>query len=301
MAVLHFERRHRCRATAFRRRPGCLDVLINNAGNVRAAPLEDIDVADIRAMVALNLLAPVPTTRAALPHLRAAGAARRNAALFGISSAAGLVGMPFYATYAATKAGVIRFGEALWRDLYSSGIHVAAVYLDPVDTPMMATPRAGADLGYGLRPVDEVVAEIVAGLEERRIDINTQLPDAVRCRSSTPGIHPPSTPPSRPSSPNSGPLSAPTAASEPQIPLPVCISTRSWTTTWSTCRRRYLRPPRGPRPLLPATHQAMVNATRPHRRRRPRCWNALPASRRETLDFPYSATIGGQFRDRSYG
>ncbi|WP_439386817.1 hypothetical protein [Amycolatopsis lexingtonensis] len=41
----------------------------------------------------------------------------------------------------------------------------------------MATTRAGADLGYGLRPVDEVVAEIVAGLEERRIDINTQLPE----------------------------------------------------------------------------------------------------------------------------
>jgi len=39
----------------------------------------------------------------------------------------------------------------------------------------------------------------------------------------------------------------------------------------------------------------------PHRRRRPRCWNALPASRRETLDFPRSATIGDQFCDRSYG
>lgn len=54
---------------------------------------------------------------------------------------------------------------------------VASVYPGPVDTPMMATTRAGADLGHGLRPVDEVVAEIVAGREERRIDINTQLPE----------------------------------------------------------------------------------------------------------------------------
>jgi short-subunit dehydrogenase len=156
---------------------GGLDILINNAGNVRAAALEDIDVADIRAMIDLNLLAPVLTTRAALPHLRAAGAEHGNAALVGISSAAGLVGTPFYATYAATKAGVMRFGEALRRELYGSGIHVASVYPGPVDTPMMTTTRAGADLGYGLRPVGEVVAEIVAGLEERRIDINTQHPD----------------------------------------------------------------------------------------------------------------------------
>lgn len=156
---------------------GGLDILVNNAGNVRAAALEDIDVADIRAMIDLNLLAPILATRAALPHLRAAGAEHGQAALVGISSAAGLVGTPFYATYAATKAGLVRFGEAVRRELYGSGIHVASVYPGPVDTPMMATTQAGADLGYGLRPVDEVVAEIVAGLEERGIDINTQHPE----------------------------------------------------------------------------------------------------------------------------
>ncbi|GLY44493.1 hypothetical protein Amsp01_105160 [Amycolatopsis sp. NBRC 101858] len=84
-------------------------------------------MADIRAMVALNLLAAVLTTRAALPHLRAAGAAHENAALVRIPSAAGLVGTPFYATYATTKNGAMRFGEALRHELYGSGIHVASV------------------------------------------------------------------------------------------------------------------------------------------------------------------------------
>jgi uncharacterized protein len=156
---------------------GGLDILVNNAGNVRAAALEDIDVADIHAMVRLNLLAPILATRAALPHLRAAGAQHGHAALVGIASASGLVGTPYYGTYAATKAGLTRFDEALRRELYGSGIHVATVYPGPVDTPMMATTQAGSDLGYGLRPVDEVVAEIVAGLEARQIDINTQLPE----------------------------------------------------------------------------------------------------------------------------
>ena len=156
---------------------GGLDILINNAGNVRAAALEDVDVADIRAMIGLNLLVPILMTRAALPHLRAAGAQHGHAALVGIAAIAGLVGRPFYATYAATKAGLIRFDEAVRRELYDSGVHVATVYPGPVDTPMMTTTRAGADLGFALRPVDHVAAEIVGGLEERRIDINTQPPE----------------------------------------------------------------------------------------------------------------------------
>lgn len=156
---------------------GGLDILINNAGNVRAAALEDIDVADIRAMIELNLLVPILATRAALPHLRAAGAEHGHAALVGIASASALVGTPFYATYAATKAGLVRFDEAIRRELHNSGIHVASVYPGPTATPMMATTQAGADLGYELRPVDQVTAAIVAGLEERRIDINTQLPE----------------------------------------------------------------------------------------------------------------------------
>lgn len=156
---------------------GGLDVVVNNAGNVRAGPLEEIDVADIRTMVELNLVAPMLVTRAALPPLRSAGASHGHAALVDIASAAALVGMPFYASYAATKAGLARFGEAVRRELHGSGIHVASVYPGPVDTPMMTTTRAGADLGYALRPVDDVAAEIVTGLEDRQIAINTQLPE----------------------------------------------------------------------------------------------------------------------------
>jgi hypothetical protein len=42
---------------------------------------------------------------------------------------------------------------------------------------MMTTTQAGPDLAYGLRPVDQVVAEIMTGMEGRQIDINTQLPE----------------------------------------------------------------------------------------------------------------------------
>lgn len=156
---------------------GGLDVLINNAGNVRAGRLDDVDTADILAMLALNLTAPILLTKAALPHLRAAATAHGGAAVLGISSGIALVGLPFYATYAATKAGLARFDEALRRELIGTGIRVATAYPGATDTAMMATSQAGQDLGFGRRPVEEVAAEIVAGLEAGDAEINTSLRD----------------------------------------------------------------------------------------------------------------------------
>ncbi len=154
---------------------GGLDVLINNAGNVRAGRLDEVDTADILAMLALNLTAPILLTKAALPHLRAAATAHGGAAVLGISSGIALVGLPFYATYAATKAGLARFDEALRRELIGTGIRVATAYPGATDTAMMATSQAGQDLGFGRRPVEEVAAEIVAGLEAGDAEINTSL------------------------------------------------------------------------------------------------------------------------------
>jgi len=156
---------------------GGLDVLINNAGNVRAGRLDEVDTADILAMLALNLTAPILLTKAALPHLRAAATAHGGAAVLGISSGIALVGLPFYTTYAATKAGLARFDEALRRELIGTGIRVATAYPGATDTAMMATSQAGQDLGFGRRPVEEVAAEIVAGLEAGDAEINTSLPD----------------------------------------------------------------------------------------------------------------------------
>ena len=156
---------------------GGMDVLINNAGNVRAGRLDEVDTADILAMLALNLTAPILLTKAALPHLRAAATAHGGAAVLGISSGIALVGLPFYATYAATKAGLARFDEALRRELIGTGIRVATAYPGATDTAMMATSQAGEDLGFGRRPVEEVAAEIVAGLEAGGVEINTSLRD----------------------------------------------------------------------------------------------------------------------------
>ena len=146
---------------------GGVDVLVNNAGAVRAGRLEATTEDEIRAMIEVDLIAPILLTREALPHLRKSG----DALIVNIASGVALTGVPFYGTYAAAKAGLARFGEALRRELKGEGIHVLTVYPVATDTPMMATSDAGADLGFGREPVSEVAGAIAAGMEANALEV----------------------------------------------------------------------------------------------------------------------------------
>jgi short-subunit dehydrogenase len=154
---------------------GALDLLVNNAGNVRAGRLDELPEPDIHAMIDLNLTAPILLTRSLLGPLRAA-AGDRGSIILNISSGIALVGMPFYTVYAATKSGIAHFGEALRRELHGSGVHVATAYPGATATPMMDSSTAGEDLGFGRRPVEDVVADVLAALESGAHEINTALP-----------------------------------------------------------------------------------------------------------------------------
>jgi len=146
---------------------GGLDILVNNAGGVRAGRLENTTEADIEQMVIVDLLAPVLLTRAALPALRASG----DAMVVNVASGIALVGAPFYATYAAVKAGLARFGEALRRELKGEGIHVLTAYPGGTDTPMMKSNRAGPELGFSREPASAVADAIVAGIEANAFEV----------------------------------------------------------------------------------------------------------------------------------
>lgn len=145
-----------------------LDILVNNAGAVRAGRLENISEGEMRAMVEVNLLAPILLTREALPHLRSSG----DGLIVNVTSAAALTGVPFYGIYAATKAGLARFGEALRRELKGEGVHVLTVYPIATDTPMMATSKAGADLGFARESVVDVAAAIMEGIEANALEVS---------------------------------------------------------------------------------------------------------------------------------
>ena len=146
---------------------GRLDILVNNAGGVRAGRLENTPEAELQAMIDVDLVAPILLTRAVLPALRASG----EAMIVNVASGIALIGVPFYATYAATKAGLARFGEALRRELKGEGVHVLTAYPGGTDTPMMKSNRAGAELGFSREPASAVAAAILGGIEANAFEV----------------------------------------------------------------------------------------------------------------------------------
>jgi short-subunit dehydrogenase len=146
---------------------GGLDILVNNAGGVRAGRLENTTEADIEQMVLVDLLAPILLTRAAIPILRTGG----DAMVVNVASGIALVGAPFYATYAAVKAGLAHFGEALRRELKGESIHVLTAYPGGTDTPMMKSNRAGPELGFSREPASAVADAVVEGIEANAFEV----------------------------------------------------------------------------------------------------------------------------------
>jgi len=149
-----------------------VDLLVNNAGNVRAGRLEDSSEEDVRSMIDLNLTAPVLLTQALLPQLRLSGSGTGSLVL-NISSEIALVGMPFYAVYAATKSGLASFGESLRRELHGTGVHIATVYPGATDTAMMSTQTAD----WARRSVADVVSDVMSGLAAGDHEINATPED----------------------------------------------------------------------------------------------------------------------------
>jgi len=146
---------------------GGIDVLVNNAGNVRAGRLEAVEESEVLAQVALNLTAPILLTRAALPALRRSG----DGLVVNLSSGIALIGMPFYATYAATKAAIAHFGEALRRELYGEGVHVLNVFPGATSTPMMETSKAGAEHGFDYESPEDVAAATIVGITDGSLTV----------------------------------------------------------------------------------------------------------------------------------
>jgi NAD(P)-dependent dehydrogenase (short-subunit alcohol dehydrogenase family) len=70
---------------------GGLDILVNNAGGVRAGRLESTPEAELRAMIEVDLVAPILLTRAVLPALRESG----EAMVANVASGFALIGVPF--------------------------------------------------------------------------------------------------------------------------------------------------------------------------------------------------------------
>ena len=147
-----------------------VDFLINNAGLGDHGRFEDSDWKRVQAMLDLNIKALTRLTHALLPGLIRSG----RGAILNVSSIVAFLPMPNMAVYAASKAYVSSFTEALRAELRGTGVAVSSLCPGPVETEFGAVAkRAGEEDAapapdFLKLPVERIVRDGLRGLERGR-------------------------------------------------------------------------------------------------------------------------------------
>ena len=126
---------------------GGLDILVNNAGILRVGDLKDLSLADIDAILDVNVRSPIVASKAALAHLGKGGRIINIGSLFAERVPASVVGV-----YAGSKSALVAFTKGLARELGPKGITVNLLQPGSIDTDM--NPANG--------PFADVLKEITA-------------------------------------------------------------------------------------------------------------------------------------------
>ncbi|EGO96309.1 MULTISPECIES: SDR family oxidoreductase [unclassified Acidiphilium] len=146
-------------------RGGPITRLVNNVGTVRPAPVEAQTVADLDAVVSLNLRCSLQCVQALLPGMKAAGFGR----IVNIASRAAL-GKEDRTAYAATKAGLIGMAKVWALELGRFGITANAIGPGPIRTELFDRVNP---------PDDPRTTAIIEGIPVRRIGTPADVAHAI--------------------------------------------------------------------------------------------------------------------------
>jgi NAD(P)-dependent dehydrogenase (short-subunit alcohol dehydrogenase family) len=158
---------------------GGLDILVNNVGGLKPHLGGFVSITDddwLRALT-INLLAPVRTTRAAVPHLLRRG----SGTIVTISSVNAFLPDPPIIDYSAAKAALTNFSKALSKELGPQGIRVNSISPGPVSTPLWLGAGGVAETfaaGSGGDPA-AVADGAVAGSATKRFTTPEEVADLV--------------------------------------------------------------------------------------------------------------------------
>lgn len=164
---------------------GAMDVVMNIAGVSAWGTVDRLSHDQWSRMVSINLMGPIHVIEEFIPPMLAAG---RGGQLVNVSSAAGLVALPWHAAYSASKYGLRGVSEVLRFDLARYGIGVSVVVPGAVKTPLVGTVEiAGVDRddpqvkkwvdrfsGHAVSP-ERAAAKILAGVRKNRFLIYTSV------------------------------------------------------------------------------------------------------------------------------
>jgi short-subunit dehydrogenase len=137
-----------------------IDLLINNAGFGSFGDFSKADLARELNMIDLNVKSLVELTYRFLQPMRA----RKQGAIINVASTAAFQGVPFMTTYAATKAFVLSFSEALWEENRAFGIKVMALCPGVTETNFFEAARGEKPPARASQTPEEVVDTALRGL-----------------------------------------------------------------------------------------------------------------------------------------
>jgi NAD(P)-dependent dehydrogenase (short-subunit alcohol dehydrogenase family) len=145
---------------------GGIDMLVNNAGIPKRRAIARLTPAEVDLVMTVNYLAPVHLTLAVLPFMLERGHGR----IFNVASVASRLGGSGESAYAASKAALGVWSEAMAAELSPRGIVVQVVYPGPIDTDLVNAvgedPPLAARAGIGRMPLPDAVAALMSQIED---------------------------------------------------------------------------------------------------------------------------------------
>lgn len=150
-----------------------IDMLINNAGFGSMGHFGKLDRERELEMIELNVRALVDLTYRFLAPMRE----KKQGTIINVASTAGFQPVPFMATYAATKAFVLSFSEALWEENRPLGVHVMALCPGVTETNFFEASRMDRPPLRGSQTPEEVVETALRGLKRNKSSVISGLPN----------------------------------------------------------------------------------------------------------------------------
>lgn len=152
-----------------------VDLLINNAGFASFGPFAALDAQNQLDMVAVNCSAPVALAGAYLPRMLE----RNHGCVVNIASGMAYQPMPFMSTYAATKAFLLHWGEAVTEELKGTGVSMVNVCPGTVHTGFAAAGNIPLDRMAGVSLVtvgiDTVINQTLWAIKNRTCTVTPGL------------------------------------------------------------------------------------------------------------------------------
>ena len=118
---------------------GRIDVLVNNAGQGLQAEIEQISLNDFRAVLELNVVAPLAMMQAVLPAMRR----QKGGVIVNVSSGTTLADVPGTGAYVASKIALERLSAIARNELEGAGVVVSTMIPFATNTEFMSSIRAG--------------------------------------------------------------------------------------------------------------------------------------------------------------